>query len=208
MRGVDGLSKILLVEGQDDKHVIRHLRRQRGSAAEFDIAEKGGVDNLLNAIGLEIKVPDRKALGIVADANDDPVARWSAISDRLRLSGVAPPQHPSPDGAIMDAIMDGPPRVGVWLMPDNRSPGELEDFVLKMISRDDPVWPLAREYIGDIPREARKFPENKRSRAEVYAWLATREAPGLMGAAIGRGDLETDGTLCAAFLKWIERLFG
>ena len=135
MRGVDGLSKILLVEGQDDKHVIRHLRRQHGSAPEFDIAEKGGVDNLLNAIGPEIKVPGRKVLGIVADANDDPSARWSAISNRLQPLGVAPPQHPSPDGAIMD----GSPRVGVWLMPGNRSPGEIEDFVLKMISRDDPI---------------------------------------------------------------------
>ena len=204
MRGVDGSPKILLVEGQDDKHVICHLQKQRESAPEFGIAEKEGVDNLLRAIGPEIKRPGRKALGIVADANDDPVARWSAISDRLRLSGVAPPQHPSPDGAIMD----GPPRVGVWLMPDNRSRGELEDFVLKMIPCDDPVWRLAREYIGGIPRGARKFPENKRSRAEVHAWLATREAPGFMGAAIGRGDLETDGTLCEAFLKWIERLFG
>ena len=48
----------------------------------------------------------------------------------------------------------------------------------------------------------REFP-----RAELHAWLATRENPGLMGAAIGRGDLKTDGPLCAAFLKWLEVLF-
>ena len=92
-------------------------------------------------------------------------------------------------------------------MPDNRSAGELEDFVQSMIPEDDSAWELARRYIRDIPEEARKFPPKKQSRAELHAWLATRENPGLMGFAIGRGDLKTDGPLCAAFLKWLEALF-
>lgn len=104
--------------------------------------------------------------------------------------------------------MGGAPRVGVWLMPDNRSAGELEDFVQRMIPDGDPAWPLAREYVRGIPDEARAFPSGKRSRAELHAWLATREEPGFMGSAIGRGDLKTGGPLCTAFLAWIESLFG
>jgi len=139
------------------------------------------------------------------DANDDPSARWRAVSGRLRNANIGGvPDAPSPDGTIMDGL----PRVGVWLMPDNRRPGELEDFVQEMIPPDDLVWPLAQKYIEDIPKEARKFPATKTSRAELHAWLATREEPGRMGSAIGRGDLQTDGKLCSAFLKWIERLFG
>ena len=145
----------------------------------------------------------RAAVGIVADANDDPGARWQAVSARLLKAGVKVPDVLPPDGAIMG----GAPRVGVWLMPDNRSPGELEDFVQKMIPDGDPTWSLARDYVRSIPDEARAFPPGKRSRAELHAWLATREEPGFMGSAIGRGDLKTGGPLCTAFLAWIESLF-
>ena len=202
---MDEPPKVLLVEGLDDRHVVRRLQERTSSALSFDIRDKEGIDNLLRFIEPEIRVPGRAAVGIVADANDNPDARWAAISHRLReaeIGGV--PKAPSPGGTIMD----GPPRVGVWLMPDNRRPGELEDFVQEMIPLDDLVWPLARKYIEDIPEEARKFPAGKTSRAELHAWLATREEPGRMGSAIGRRDLQTDGPLCSAFLAWIERLFG
>ena len=202
---MDEPPKVLLVEGLDDRHVVRRLQERTSSAPSFDIRDKEGIDNLLRFIEPEIRVPGRAAVGIVADANDNPDVRWAAISHRLReaeIGGV--PKAPSPGGTIMD----GPPRVGVWLMPDNRRPGELEDFVQEMIPSGDPAWPLARKYIEDIPKEARKFPAGKTSRAELHAWLATREEPGRMGSAIGRRDLQTDGPLCSAFLAWIERLFG
>lgn len=76
-----------------------------------------------------------------------------------------------------------------------------------MIPDDDPVWPLARKFIRDIPEDERKFTSGKRSKAELRAWLATRETPGLMGTAIGIGDLKTDGKLCIDFLEWLEKLF-
>ena len=202
---MDQSPKVLLVEGLGDECVVQALLGRTSSAPSFDIQNKGGIDKLLRSIEPEIKVPGRAAVGIVADANDDPDARWDAISHRLReaeIGGV--PDAPSPDGTIMD----GPPRVGVWLMPDNRRPGELEDFVQEMIPSGDPAWPLAQKYIEDIPKEARKFRAKKKSRAELHAWLATREKPGRMESAIGRRDLQTDGKLCSDFLAWIERLFG
>lgn len=57
--------------------------------------------------------------------------------------------------------MDGQPRVWVYLMPDNASTGELEDFVMQMIPEGDPVWPRFKRYIGEIPQADRKFPEIK-----------------------------------------------
>ena len=201
---MDQPPKVLLVEGQDDRHVVRHLLGQAPSTVSFDIQDKGNIGELLKAIEPEIRVPGRAAVGIVADANDDRDARWAAVSGRLREADIESPKALSPDGAIVG----GAPRVGVWLMPDNRSTGELEDFVQGMIPDDDPVWPLAQGYVRDIPEDARQFSPKKTSRAELHAWLATREEPGFMGSAIGRGDLKTDGPLCSAFLAWLERLFG
>lgn len=196
--------KVFLVEGPDDKHVVLHLwKRLRQSEPPFNIVDKGNIDELLKAIEPEIRVPDRAAVGIVVDANNDPNARWAAISHRLREAGIVPSAALSFDGTITG----GTPRIGVWLMPDNQSTGEIEDFVQRMIPHDDPAWPLAQQYIRDIPEEARKFRATKASRAELHAWLATREEPGFMGSAIGRGDLKTDGPLCTEFAEWIERLF-
>ena len=84
---------------------------------------------------------------------------------------------------------------------------DIEDFIKHMVPCADPVWPLAEKYIGDIPADARRFASRKTSKAEIHAWLATREKPGRMGAAIGCGDLQTGGSLCADFLKWIGDLF-
>ncbi len=195
--------KVLLVEGQDDKHIVRHLVGRHRTVPDFDILEKDGIDNLLDAIVPEIMVPDRLAVGVVVDADDDPVSRWRAVADRLGRVGMETPNGPDPAGAVAG----GTPRTGVWIMPDNRSPGEVEDFVKTMIPAGDPIWPRAGRYIDGIPATERRFSDGKALRAKLYAWLATREAPGRMGSAIGAGDLDAGGALVSAFADWLRRLF-
>ena len=194
---------VLLVEGPDDKNVVWHLSGRHEEMPEFCILDKGGIRDLLDYIGIELLVPGRTALGIVVDANEDVNARWSAVADRLREEEIEVPDHPGPEGTIIN----GSPRVGIWLMPDNSSPGELEDFVAEMVPDHDPIWPQSRRYIDCIPEADRKFTEKKAQRARIHAWLATREDPRLMGAAIGAGDLLVDGTLSTTFAEWLRRLF-
>ena len=113
------------------------------------------------------------------------------MRDKLVKAGFAPPDNLNSKGVIIDAE-GGVPTVGVWLMPDNGSTGELEDFVIRMIKDHDPVWPLAQAYIDNIPGDDRKFSSAKSDKAKLYAWLATRKKPNRMGAAIGAGDLVTE----------------
>ena len=193
----------LIVEGPDDKNVVWHLSRRHEEMSEFCIFDKEGIDSLLDEIGLELQVPDRRALGIVVDANEDIDARWSAVADRLREEEIEAPEKPGSEGTIINRS----PRVGVWLMPDNRSCGELEDFVLQMIPEGDPVWPRSQRYIDGIPKEDRKFRDKKTQGAKIHAWLATREDPRLMGAAIGTGDLHVNGRLSTDFAEWLRELF-
>ena len=206
---MDNNDRVLLVEGQDDKHVVLHLCNFHQPMPEFcildkeDEAGKGGINVLLEDIGLEILAPGRKAVGILVDADDDLNARWSAVTDRLREEKIEVPSNPEYTGTIIDST----PRVGIWLMPNNTSPGELENFVSEMIPDDDLVWPLSEDYIDGIPQADRKFTEKKILRAKIHAWLATREDPRQMGAAIGARDLHTDGTLSTAFANWLRKLF-
>ena len=198
--------RILLVEGQDDRHVVEHVYRKRfGAAPPFEIEDKGGFTPLRDAIGPTLKAPGREVVGIVVDANDDLPARWAAVTDRLRRA--------CPDVELGDLVPDGTivgsePRVGIWLWPDNEAAGEIEDFVASMIPCDDPVWPLSRRYIEGIPEEHRRFAEGKTRRAEVHAWLATRGEPRRMGTAIRAGDLKVGRALAERFASWLGKLFG
>ena len=181
---------------------------------DFIIADKGGVHPLLDSIPGEVKVDGRRALGIVLDADESVSDRWADVASQLEEAGIAGvPDGPEPEGVCIDGSppIEGSaplPRIGIWVMPDNESPGALEDFVSGMVPDDDPVWPLSESYIDGIPEHLRKFTAGKARRAKVYAWAATRAQPGRMGAAIKARDLETDGELATRFPGWLRRLFG
>lgn len=202
-RPVDPPPHLLLVEGQDDKHVAQHVWWRHAEDIPFCIDVKGSEAELRRVIFAEVKAEGRQSLGILLDANTDPGARWQSVRDRLAHAGIAAPERLSPDGTIID----GRPRVGVWLMPDNAATGELEDFVIRMIPNRDAVWPLAKRYIDGIPYAERKFSEKKQPRAQLYAWLAAREDPRRMGEAIRTRDLAVDGPLCQTFAAWLKALF-
>ena len=210
MQESDSHPRVLLVEGPDDKHVVIHLSERSGLAQNFVIVEKEGINTLLDSIEVEVDIPGRTVVGIVLDANDDLDARWRAVKGRLNrvrredhFDLPELPAKPVPKGTIIE----GRPRIGVWLMPDNGSTGELEDFVGRMIPAADPVWPRAEAYIEGIPQAERKFTTGKIQRAKVHAWLAAREAPRPMGLAIKAGDLNTNAANSMAFVDWLRTLF-
>ena len=220
--------RLLLVEGQDDCHFVKHLWDKhfegdgskplfyKGTKRPFDIKSLEGVENLCKNIPTEIKSPNREVLGILVDANSDLEKRWVEISrgikeavknsggnKQLQIDLNAIPNAPAPTGTIINSK----PRIGIWLMPCNVSPGELEDFVVNMVPECDPIWPDSKQYISNITMENRKFDSEKTPKAELFAWLATRRNPGRMGAAIGAGDLSLDNKPSETFLKWLTELF-
>lgn len=197
---------VLLVEGQDDEYAVDKLLAKNGLVRSFDIQIKRGFDELRKSIYSEVNAPKRQKIGIVVDANDHPKRRWQSISDKLKEANCSKiPQDPTVGGTILAG-----PRgvtVGVWLMPDNQSPGELEDFIAGMIPVGDHVWRLAKEYIDGIPDAHRKFRDAKRTRAYVHAWLAARDAPRPMGSAITVGDLRHDAPIAQSLVAWLRNLY-
>ena len=197
---------LLIVEGENDGHVNWHIANRLGSIPSFDIIDRKGVNQLLRSIVYDVRTPGYEAIGFVVDADDDPAARWDAVSDRLHSAGIGAPITPDPNGTII-AAAGAMPSIGIWLMPDNQSLGELEDFVAQMIPSGDPVWPLSQDYIDRIPAGDRKFASGKVLRAKIHAWLAVREDPRQMGLAIRARDLDVSGPLCTRYADWLNRLF-
>lgn len=162
-------ANVLLVEGEDDKHVVRHLCDKLAPDLSFCCSVTDGKDALLAAIPVVLKQNWRRAVGVLMDANDDIDGRWQAIGDQLRDTAITLVPQPQPGGVVLpgDPNIHLRPSFGVWLMPDNAQAGELEDFVIQLLPRDDPVWPLAQRFIDDIPRAHREFQPQKERRAKA-----------------------------------------
>lgn len=196
-------TKLLLVEGSDDVQVVRQLVDHNSPHMRFEIWQRQGIDNLLRAIPLQYLVQGRVALGILVDADDNLQFRWNDVAHALGIAGIDLPPEPEAGGTVIPGI----PRLGIWVMPDNKSAGELEDFIYRMIPQPDPIWPKAERFIDDISADDRKFPEHKSLRAKVHAWMATRSRPRPMWSGIEGGDLALEDN-STAFLNWLRRLFG
>ncbi len=210
---IDQAPQVLLVEGQNDKHVVLNLCKVHAFAPQFQIRDKGDFEEVLKAIAPELNAKKLKSLGIMVDANDSLESHWNKVRSRLTSKlddqSVEVALEPDSQGTVTEVrIQSKFIRIGIWLMPDNCSSGELEDFVATMIPGQDLVWPKARQYIDNIPCRDRKFKSKKTLRAKVYAWLATREEPGFMGGAIKKEDLDVGGQLTKDFMLWLEKLFG
>jgi hypothetical protein len=133
----------LLVEGIDDMHSIVHLLQRHGFDWNDDATPKPfvevaqGVNSLLEALPTALKTYRR--VGVVLDADVDPLTRWQAICDRTRLAGVPLPSMPVADGTVVPSTQPSW-KCGVWLMPNNTAGGALEDFLALLVPHGDPCW--------------------------------------------------------------------
>ena len=210
--GMGPFTHLLVVEGTSDQHTVFHLCRTHrpGFEAVFAFHDAKGFQGVLNAVIGFVNQENMAAVGFVVDADAEPDAHWRQVIEEIAAANneIRLPQSPDPDGTIIpEDPAIGSPRIGIWVMPDNASTGELEDFVRQMIPDNDQVWPRAQDYINDIPSDARRFDDESISKNEVHAWLAARRRPGLIGLAVRYGDLNVDADLAKAFLRWLSRLF-
>ena len=147
--------KTLLVEGWGDYHVIFELYKALAdpSKSTFAIEPKRGYNNVLRQISPIVKQRQTQRLGIVVDANDDWHKRWKDVTLCLNEAGIERvPVLPAATGTIIEeTITPRRPRIGVWLMPDNRSDGEREDFVAGMIRGHDQLFQRCEEFVESIP---------------------------------------------------------
>ncbi|OAN65475.1 hypothetical protein A6A05_05825 [Magnetospirillum moscoviense] len=201
------MDQVLLVEGDDDFHVLAALCRHQGIPESFEIIKKGGYEALRDGLSNEIKSPGRRTLGIVIDADQDIAARWQSLAGASAKAGVTLPATPDPAGTIVET--PGSPRVGVWLMPDNRTTGMLEDFVAFLVPEGDALFSRATDTITAIPADLRRFSEIHATKATIHTWLAWQDEPGRpMGQAVTKRILDPDCSQAAAFALWLRRLFG
>lgn len=196
---------LLLVEGREDQEVIFQLCNAHGFPNRdlLEVKDCKGVDGLLGVLGVEAARP--QVLGVVLDADADPTSRWRALRARVSAYFPALPEAPVPGGVSVPGVERGA-RLGVWLMPNNGGPGMLEDLLLSLIPSDDPLLAHARATVDTLPE--RRFPEARRSKAQLHTYLAWQHEPGTRpSTAITQRLLAPDRGTARRFMDWLRGLY-
>lgn len=234
--------RIIAVEGKADLHIIWHLLKINNPEARkiesgnqslvmrmpgeknirIEIYQERGIDQLCNQVSTRIKKSGLESIGFVFDADGDPKGRWKQVGRRILevYKEVYPADHSTLKKAFYETpvsegvwVRDCSLKVGVWMMPNNKSAGTIEDFLSDMVPPENPRWQHAKNYFGTVFAEKKHllgyklFPRTKTSKARIHAWLAVQENPGtLPGKAIKSGYFNTKNPKSLLFQKWPENL--
>jgi len=196
----------LLVEGNDDQHVIWALCEKFNIPEEFDVIDCGGIDNLYESISLRFKQASVETVGIIIDADIKLNNRWLYIRNLLSNQGFKMPEDLPNDGLILS---NDNVKVGIWIMPNNDTSGMLEDFVSFLVPQNDKLLPIVDATLNEIENQKlNEYSLIHKSKARIHSWLSWQEDPGTpMGLSITKRYLTTDNESCKRLINWLQKLF-
>ena len=204
--------RLLLVEGKDDKHVVMHICGNREGPRLDRIKIHEGVKDLIGNLTEELRsaVDEGDVVGIVVDADLDIERRWVEVRNQiLKANYKNVPIKPSHIGTIIEPPEQPPlPRVGVWIMPNNQTSGNLEHFLRFLVPQPDPLFDHAENSIASFPSNCQRFTDADQPKALIHTWLAWQKEPGCpYGTAITARFLCPDVPEVDIFVKWLRQLF-
>ncbi|MEG3440134.1 DUF3226 domain-containing protein [Pannus brasiliensis CCIBt3594] len=203
--------KVLLVEGDNDCHVVLALCKAHNVPETFGIYQCGGSDKVkllkrLNALIVRPEPP--RVIGVMIDADESLEGRWQSITTKLRNH----PEYllsktPDKDGTIVESVEDKP-KLGFWLMPNNQDSGMLEDFCAELA--EPASLNFARECVEQASRNyPTTFKAVHHSKAVIHTYLAWQDEPGYpLGKSITSQALRPHTEIAVKFTDWLTRLFG
>jgi len=209
--------RVLLVEGKDDEHVVRHICKAHGiDPSAFEIHQPegpaeyfdAGVERLLEQVPVRLNSGVER-LAVILDADEDAGHRWSQLRDRLQgteFQGM--PENPSGEGSVLEFDLETRPvRFGVWIMSNNTQPGMIENFLTWLVPREDRMMPYVDRFLDGIPAADRLFSPSHLAKARVHSFLAVQKTPGKpLGLAITFRYLDAKTDIVMPFVNWLRRV--
>lgn len=215
--------RLLLVEGVNDCHAVFQLMwLVTKTAPVFGIHECGNDEKALENLAARLvsSVSKQKALGLILDSDIEGVNAGQVIQSRLdQLRPRVGEFYPLPDvfpegGLILDPLAtrqgsDRLPRLGVWLMPNNRAHGMFEDLLIEALLDEVKVYTTAVVNKAKADRIA-TFKDIHLSKAVIRTYMAWQDPPDIqyLGIAIKKKTFENIEAKCKQFIQWLEHLFG
>jgi hypothetical protein len=217
---------LLLVEGEADQSFFKEVCNQLLLYPQIQIAlpkelggknnTKQGIYNHLNILLRQQADGDIKQLAVVVDADYESVNppdgfnnTVSKITDIVSSYGFTLKQNQTLFSGLVFENDNGLSDFGLWVMPNNRDEGMLEDFIKASVKTDEQsLFDHAFQVVQTVP-EPKKFKQHHYSKAEVATWLAWQKKPG-HGLYHVLGDdllLDTDHALFQELEKWLKHIF-
>jgi hypothetical protein len=200
--------KVLLVEGDNDCHVVMALCAAHAVPETFGIYQCGSDTGVLKRLNALILRPDPpKVIGVMLDADNPSLAgRWDSIRGKLKHYSYTFPTTPDINGTVVGSNLDKP-KLGFWLMPNNQNSGMLEDFCAELAEPTSVAF--AQECVEQAyGRNVTSFKAVHRSKAIIHTYLAWHDEPGYpLGKAITRQALRPHTDIAVKFTNWLVNLF-
>ncbi|MGC4119168.1 MAG: hypothetical protein QM765_32295 [Myxococcales bacterium] len=203
----------LFVEGVSDAVVINKLVALR---LQEDISSPrliepgdagGGFDFVRDQLEAALVTQKLERFGGVVDRDglDGKPDRWHAMRALLGANALELGE-PGSGGFLAQTSWGA--RVGLWMMPDNVRPGDLENFVEGLVPADAPDRAWADDASRIACERGAPFKPVQARKASLHTWLAWRDPPGLpYGTAIETSQIGTVSPAADAFVLWFKRLF-
>ena len=175
-----GSDLLLVHEGKGDLNVLGALMRHAGIGGFQPLSLNGQqkMRKFFKGLGasphFKAAVPGYghpvRSLAIVLDAEGNAAGTFQRLRDALASAGLSAPAAPG-------KISVGPPRVGIFLVPDNQSAGKIETLCLRSVE-DDPAWSCLDVFFDCVRQRGGTLPTDV-DKARAQAFLSTRPEPDL-----------------------------
>jgi len=214
-------SKVLLVEGDSDKSFFQKICKNLSLNTSVKVAppkDLGGQRNSKEGVfqQLQLLLPQLNDgtythIGIVVDADYKQQHGLGYEGTIARVNGIVQPYDFELDQDSAHGIRfkskEGFADFGLWIMPDNRQEGMLEDWIKLCVKESEQeLFQQATDAVQHLANP--KFPEHLTSKAEVATWLAWQKQPGhgLYGA-IKDDLLDSSSVLFEELKQWLLEIF-
>lgn len=213
-------SLAVLAEDADDLHLVTNvgkganLPRPANARGEPELIPLEGNDGkkLVSAIGRWRSSPHETLL-VVLDADADAAATYARVVAAFKAADIVIPAELPEAGLVQDLADER--RVAVWIFPDNRRPGVMEDFVREaLIPEADGLLTHTDAWVGTLLTNAAATPQAEpfarfapkhAAKARLRTWLAAQARPGLPpGRALAERALVLDART-TPFVRWLAR---
>jgi len=205
----------LLVEDRDTLGAVVGLMKQHipwGNAENewpTKIEVRHSSDEVLDRRFLKTKLKESglRALGLIVDADGEFEGRWQNVKAICeQLGGICPEQCPE-GGLILDLNAH---KFGVWIMPDNKSGGMLENFCHTLVPAvSKGLWEFACQCAQNAKAYGASYKVVHTDKAYMHTWLAWQDPPGeRMGSAITKQILRNETASAMSFVRWFRELYG
>jgi len=162
--------KLLIGEGAEEVRffnaMLSHLK-----LGDIRVEEYGGKRKLSRYLQELVIRPSYReviSIGITRDADDNASSAFQSICGVLTNIGLAAP-------AATEVFVGDRPKVGIFILPNGRNAGMLEDLCRDAIQAY-PDMQCVDEYFKCIHQKANRQPNNP-AKARVHAWLASQVEP-------------------------------